>query len=80
MSVIPPTGSGSIADQMEIEGYSFKMSWPVIIDYSMELPSIISQGVSVDGYLTLNWAEPVLSHLELHRTPLPAVLKDTRSM
>lgn len=60
-----PTGSGSIADQMEIEGYSFKMSWPVIIDYSMELPSIISQGVSADGYLTLNWAEPVLSHLEL---------------
>ena len=29
------------------------------------ISSIISQGVSVDGYLTLNWAEPVLSHLEL---------------
>lgn len=60
-----PTGSGSIADQMEMEGYSFKMSWPVIIDYDMELPSVISQGVDADGFLTLNWTKPILSHLEL---------------
>lgn len=59
------SGSGSIADQMGQEGYTGQMSWPVIIDYDMELPNTVSYRTNEDGFLELSWGLPVMSHLKV---------------
>ena len=59
------TNTGSIADQFDQEFYYGKMSWPVIVDYSIETPELISQSITNDKYLKLTWMKPMTNHLVL---------------
>ena len=59
------SGSGSIADQLEQEGYAGTMSWPVVIDYDLNIPGALSSRTTADGFFALDWAQPVLSHLKV---------------
>ncbi|WP_373799824.1 hypothetical protein [Bacteroides heparinolyticus] len=74
-----PTGSGSIADQLGAESYSGEMSWPVIIDYRMVLPDVMTYRTNENRSLELAWQTPVLSHLTVSSYTLYALTKDLRS-
>jgi len=60
-----PSGSGSVVDQLGAEGYVGKMSWPVIIDYGMELPELLSYRKNEEGFFELYWNKPLMSHLKV---------------
>lgn len=74
-----PTGSGSIADQLGAESYSGEMSWPVIIDYRMVLPDVMTYRTNENRSLELAWQTPILSHLTVSSYTLYALTKDLRS-
>jgi len=59
------SNSGSIADQFNSEYYGGSFSWPVLIDYSMEAPKLIVSQITSERQLQLQWAAPILSHLEV---------------
>ena len=60
-----PTGSGSIADQLEAEAYTGEMSWPLIIDYTTHMPNLVSYRTTQSGTFELNWQVPQYNHLQL---------------
>lgn len=60
-----PTGSGSIADQLEAEAYAGEMSWPLIIDYTIHMPNLLSYQTTPSGAFKLNWQAPQYNHLQL---------------
>lgn len=70
-----PTGSGSIADQLEAEAYSGEMSWPVIIDYQMALFDIVTYRTNENRSLELSWQAPILSHLTISSYTIQATNK-----
>lgn len=59
------SGSGSIADQLGEEGYVGTKSWPVIIDYNLNIPSTLTYRTNADGFFELDWMQPQLSHLKV---------------
>lgn len=73
-----PSGTGSIADHLEMEGYQGHMEWPVIIDYTMELPDKLNWKKNEDGYFELSWMTPSFSHLKLVSYTLYKTLNDNQ--
>lgn len=59
------SGSGSIADQLEAEGAAGKMSWPVVIDYGLDIPGMFSSRTNEEGFLELSWPQLQPTHLKL---------------
>lgn len=59
------SNNGSIADQSGSEYYGGSFSWPILIDYSLETPKLIVSQITSERQLQLQWAAPVLSHLEI---------------
>lgn len=59
------TGSGSIADQLGAEFYAGEKSWPVVIDYGMQLPQSVTHRTTAQRQCELLWTKPVLSHLKV---------------
>ena len=59
------SNSGSIADQFDNEYYGGSLSWPVLIDYSMEAPQLLVSQITAERQIQLQWAPPVLSHLDI---------------
>ncbi|MCD7902004.1 MAG: hypothetical protein LUH22_19765 [Bacteroides sp.] len=60
------SSSGSIADQYDTEFLSNSLSWPVLIDYNLNIPATVLSKINKDGYLELNWTKPTLSYLKVN--------------
>lgn len=59
------SNSGSLADQMNAEYYAGKLSWPVVIDYSLQVPGMIGYSSTNERFLKLHWQEPQFAFLKL---------------
>lgn len=53
--IITNSGTGSIADLLGVEGYSFEKSWYLVIN-RLPQPIIAESGVSDDNFLLIRWS------------------------
>ncbi len=58
-------GSGSIADQIGAEGAVGKKSWPVVVDYGLEVPGMFTSRTNEEGFFELTWPQLAPTHLKL---------------
>lgn len=58
-------GSGSIADQIGAEGAVGKKSWPVVVDYVLEVPGMFTSRTNEEGFFELTWPQLAPTHLKL---------------
>ena len=58
-------GSGSIADQIGAEGAVGKKSWPVVVDYGLEVPGMFMSRTNEEGFFELTWPQLAPTHLKL---------------
>ena len=45
--------------------YGGSLSWPVLIDYSMEAPQLLVSQITAERQIQLQWAPRLLSHLDI---------------
>ncbi|MEG1586929.1 MAG: hypothetical protein RR346_08640 [Bacteroidales bacterium] len=59
--------TGSIANQLDTEYYGGRASWPVVIDYNLQLPALVRHSCTNERFLKLEWDEPDFSPLQIKR-------------
>lgn len=57
LSIASHSGTGSIADQSGLEGYTATRKWIFLIDKNGSAPVTVTKSITKDGYLKMSWPD-----------------------